>query len=89
VFFGIDRDVESSNLLWNLDMFLGRLPRKDFLPIACDPGGSLFCLVLSGDGNGMILYCDLMDPNGLPYRVAADFNALLRKLRAFSLHKSQ
>jgi hypothetical protein len=81
VFFGIGRNVESSDLGWNVENFSGRLP-EGFLPIACDSGGNLFCLALSGLESGGVLYCDLEASEG-PYPVAPDFDAFLEKLRPF------
>lgn len=79
VFFGIGRPVESSDLRWNRQMFADRLPER-MLPIACDSGGNLFCLSLSGEDVGSVSYVDLDEPQPAYYRAAADFGAFLDKL---------
>jgi hypothetical protein len=81
VFFGIGRDVETSDLEWNLKTFEGRIAER-LLPIACDSGGNLFCLALSGDDAGQVSYCDL-EGSGNPYAIAPDFDAFLGKIRPF------
>ena len=81
VFFGIDRDIVSSNLLWNYQLFSERLPNSNCIPIACDSGGNLFCVCLSGFKAGSIVYCSLDNPELILYPVAEDFEAFLGKLR--------
>src|SRR5436853_6716691 len=55
VFFGVDRSVGSSSLTWNRRAFQGRIPDR-LLPIACDSGGNLFCVSVSGPATGEISY---------------------------------
>lgn len=57
VFFRIDGPIKSSNLDWNYRTFLGRIPENLF-PIACEDGGSLICLSLSGPDKGAVYYWD-------------------------------
>ena len=89
IFFGIGRSVQSSCLEWNLTMLAERL-KEDLLPIACDSGGSVFCLCLRGRDPGKVLYCDLqsafadLDAHLKLYSVAPVFEAFLDKLRPFS-----
>jgi SMI1-KNR4 cell-wall len=83
VFFGIGRGVESSDLDWNAQTFLDRIP-KGILPIACDSGGNLFCVGLSDSTAGQIFYCDLERAAHL-YLVAPDFDAFLEKIRPFEM----
>lgn len=83
VFFGIDRKIESSTLLWNLRLIANRIHLKHVLPIACDSGGNLFCIDMSGENNGEVLYCDLEDHAATLYFVASNFDAFLSKLRAW------
>ncbi len=81
VFFGIGRAIRTSDLNWNVDTFLGRVP-EGLLPIACDSAGNLFCLGLSGRMAGQVVYCQI-EGGGAPYPVAPDFEAFLEKLRPF------
>lgn len=89
VFYGIDRDVETSSLRWNLDTLKERLDRS-LVPIACDSGGNVFCLSLRPDDKGAVIYCDLDSVFGdygkAPplYPVAADFDEFLNRLRPVS-----
>jgi hypothetical protein len=89
VFFGIDRSVQSSCLEWNLATLFERL-EEGLLPIACDSGGSVFCLSLRGCDRGEVLYCDLQsvfadfDAHPELYPVAPVFEAFLDRLRPFS-----
>lgn len=81
VFFGVDRGVESSDLLWNLRMIGDRFPDHRVFPIACDSGGSLFCFQ-AGDRCGPdVMYLDFDDPAGTLYEVAPNFNEFLKKIR--------
>lgn len=84
VFFGIDGD---DDLQGNLDAYGDRLP-PGFLPIGDDPGGSLFCLALSGGPReGQIYFWDHEDEldeegdsrrdMGNMYRVAESIDDLL------------
>ena len=57
VFFRIDDGIESSRLDWNYKVFKGRIP-KELFPIACDDGGGLICLTISGTNVGAIYYWD-------------------------------
>lgn len=82
VFFGLDRSVKSSGLDWNLEMLRGRIDER-LLPIACDSGGSVFCLSLHGIDLGCIIYCDFVESKVSYYRVAPSFSAFLEKLRPF------
>lgn len=88
VFFGLSDSLECYDLRWNKDTLCERLP-EERLAIACDSGGSVFCISLEGGDRGAVLYCDLhsvqfnfeVDPEFYP--VASDFDAFLNKLRAF------
>jgi len=79
VFFGIGRPVESSDLSWNRQTFSDRLPDR-MLPIACDSGGNLFCLSLSGEDAGSVIYVDLEQRQPAFYLAAEGFDAFLGKL---------
>ena len=54
-FLGIDDPVESCRLDWKYQVFRGRIPENLF-PIACEDGGSLICLSLSGPDTGHVYY---------------------------------
>lgn len=62
VFFGIEREVESSDLAWNFKTFKGRVP-SNLLPIACNSGGDLICLSLEDDA---VFFWDSMDERDAP-----------------------
>jgi hypothetical protein len=84
-FFGIDDAVESCDLSWNRSTLSERIP-DELLPIACDSGGSVFCLSLQGPDRGAVLYCDLQsvafDYEATPkfYPVASNFEGFLNKI---------
>lgn len=80
VFFGIGRVVESSNIIWNKVAFKDWLP-NNFLPIACDSGGNLFCITFSGADTGVVTYIECSGPNPIYYVVARDFNSFEAKIR--------
>lgn len=44
LFLGIDRAINSSNIIWNLALLKESCPSNKLLPIASDSGGGLFCL---------------------------------------------
>jgi len=84
-FFGVDAFDESSDLMWNKDTFSDRVPAQ-MLPIACDSGGGLFCLLLAGEDSGKVFYVDLQFVGGMKqqvafYEVAENFHAFLEKIR--------
>lgn len=89
VFFGIEREHQSSNLSWNFKLVKERYPGRDILPIACDSGGSLFCLMLTSENAGEIFFCDngnsfYNNPTkdiGSLYRVASNFEAFLVQIQ--------
>lgn len=87
--FGLRDPVESCNIDWNLVTYRERLRSVSIclLPIGCDSGGSIFCIVVSGHTTGHIVYCDLesvfCDYDAIPrlYAIATSFNAFLSSLR--------
>ena len=83
VFFGIGRDIQSSDLFWNLSVITERCPNQRMLPIACDSGGNPFCLKVKRGIASEVAYCDLDDPNCKIYYVAKNFDEFLAKLRRF------
>ena len=88
-FFGVDRTVRSSTIDWNLRTFEGRISNH-LLPIAMDSGGNLFCLSLSSNDPGSVVYCDFEPGFGyhvansaIYYPVAPDFDSFLERIRSF------
>lgn len=87
-FFGVGLPIASSRLDWNLDTLRERL-RGSLVPIGCDSGGNLFALSLRARDLGAVLYLDLEAVYGdlasppPEYRVAADFDEFLSRLREF------
>lgn len=84
-FFGIETSLETSELNWNKETFSDRIPAR-MLPVACDSGGSIFCLSLSGEDSGKVIYADLQFVGDMKqkvtfYPVAENFDAFLGKLR--------
>lgn len=84
VFFGLDRGAESSNLAWNNQVFPSLLLEHGLLPIACDSGGNLFCLAVSGMEEGKVFYCAMDTEDTSIYLVAPDFAQFLQKFRSWS-----
>jgi len=80
-FFSIGDEIESCDLIWNLRLIDGR--RTGFLPIACDSGGSRFCLRSAEGKKFEVAYLDMMNglSLGAQYDVAPSFEAFLAKLR--------
>lgn len=87
-FFGLGRSNESSSIEWNLTTYAERMD-DGLLPIACDSGGSIFCLSLRPGDYGAVLYCDLQsvfaEYHSKPqyYPVAPNFESFLKNLRPF------
>jgi hypothetical protein len=86
VFFGLGRPHESSDVRWNFKTFSGRVPRG-LLPVACDSGGSLFCLATTGRDVGKVFFWDsgnsfytTSDDLGQVYLVGQSFDAFLKGL---------
>jgi len=84
VFFGIGREVQSSDLIWNIKLISNRFPGMRLLPIACDSGGNVFCLDIFKEFSGGVVYFDLSASNPSPYEVAPSFEVFLEKIRVWS-----
>jgi cell wall assembly regulator SMI1 len=80
VFHGLDDNVESNDLLWNLDALEGCL-ENNLLPIAADCGGSIFVLVMDNDDYGHVIYFESGVVPPRPHLLAKDFNEFLSLLR--------
>lgn len=86
VFFGVGREVKSSDLSWNIRLLNERLSTRRYLPVACDSGGGVFCLDFLGASSGEVVYLDLRrGADALAYPVAATFDAFLGKIREWRL----
>jgi hypothetical protein len=88
MFFGIDRSVESSTIDWNLSALEERIGEQ-LLPIARDSGGNRFCINLSKNDFGSVVYCDFepgfgfhASDSAIYYRVAPDFDSFLDRIRS-------
>ena len=57
VFYGIGTAIQSEDLLRRYGVWIEDCPRH-LLPIACDDGGSQYCLSLSGSDRGCVYYWD-------------------------------
>jgi hypothetical protein len=83
VFFGFNKAVASSNILWRFSFIHETLPDNNLLPFACDSGGSLFCFQLSNEAQEpKIVYWDFSAEEGeWPiYPVAENFNHFLSSM---------
>ncbi|OWQ82888.1 hypothetical protein CDN99_27870 [Roseateles aquatilis] len=83
VFFGVEREVKTDCLEWNIELIGLRCSIQRLLPIACDSGGNIFCLNISPLGEGKVIYCDLNEPICKIYEVAASFDDFTSQLRMF------
>ncbi|MES1213011.1 MAG: SMI1/KNR4 family protein [Singulisphaera sp.] len=80
LFFGLGRNVESSDLRWVVKTY-GSLIKNGVLPFACDSGGNLFCFILGGKSTGSIVYLDKSSIDMPRYKVADDFLQFLGLIR--------
>jgi hypothetical protein len=80
--FGIDYDLKTSNILWNLEFIRQRCPGRRLLPIGCDSGGNLFCLDFDNDErNPSVIYLDVISSDCPSYLAAANFSEFCGHLR--------
>jgi len=79
-FFGIGGPLECDDLSGNKEVFSDRIPPR-MLPVACDCSGNIYCLSVSGDDCGRVIYVDRQSPELTHYVVAADFDGFLAKIR--------
>lgn len=56
-FYGYEATLDCYDLRWNYELWVSDCPRK-LLPIACDSGGSSFCISVSGDDVDRVYYRD-------------------------------
>lgn len=84
VFFGIGREVESSDLRWNFYKFGRDQVRGSILPIGCDSGGGIFALRSLSSEVMDICYFEPFDSTQKVFSVAEGFAEFLAKIRGFS-----
>lgn len=83
VLHGIDTSDKCDDIRWNLQVLEGCLENK-LLPIATDPYGHKFMLVLNEDHYGHVNYFDSGEIPPRPYLVTDNFDEFLAKLRAYT-----
>lgn len=83
VFFGIGREVESSDLAWNVALVRERCPQLRAFPVACDSGGNLFCISGKGGDLRNIIYVDLGSAECCTYEIAACFDDFIAEIRPY------
>lgn len=83
VLHGIDTSLKADDIRWNLEVLDGCLENK-LLPIATDPYGHIFMLVLNDEHYGHVNYFDSSEIPPRPYLVADTFDEFLGKLRAYT-----
>ncbi len=87
VFFGIDYPITSCNLDWNYHVHKSRIPSNLF-PIACDDGGDLICISLSGTDENAVFFWDRHTEPAEPsyknvYRIAPSFSEFIERIRGW------
>lgn len=82
LFFGIGRNIRSSDLRWNLSMVADRCADRRLLPIACDSGGNLFCFSVEFGIASEIVYLDLNNDDCILYSIAPNFDSFIAKITA-------
>jgi cell wall assembly regulator SMI1 len=84
LFHGIGTDHETTEISWNLEAYKGCLENK-LLPFACDSGGNIFTIPLTGEERGSVYYFRWwhlgrpVDPPE-PWLVAPDFQTFLDRI---------
>jgi len=80
VFFGIGRDVNSSDLYWNFSLVKNMRIGLQFFPLACDSGGNFFCFAVD-EGSAMeVFYVDICSSPPVFYLVAPSFEGFIDKI---------
>lgn len=81
VFYGIGREIEVDCLKWNYEVLKDRIP-DFYLPIAGSDCDDQYCLVLSGDHFGSVVFWDYVGERGKDnleniYEIADSFTEFL------------
>ncbi len=85
LFYGWETPLRTSDLRWALDAYIGRIPVGS-MPIACDSGGGVFCIILKGPAAGSVVFCDMgnlaYNPDGAGgiHHIAATFRGFVTAL---------
>ena len=82
VFFGIEREIASSNIIWNYQNFLEGCLANEVVPIACDSFGDIFYIRCGKIDWGHILFGVRTQSDVEFFHVANDFGSLMEKIRA-------
>lgn len=77
--FGLERPLETCDLRWNREV-LRDVTGDSLLAVACDAGGSPFCLELAGAAAGCVVYVPLEQPSAR-HVIADSFEAFLASIR--------
>ena len=80
-FFGLNRSVQTSNILWNLTNFDLDVPGHSLLPIACDSGGNLFVIEKANEKHS-VFYYDWTNEEPTLYEIAPGFEEFLTGIRS-------
>lgn len=84
VFFGIDVEIRSTDLVWNYSVMNGRIP-QDLFPIACTGAGDLVLLSIRGQDKGAVFFWDHESEHSPPtydniFLIAATFHEFLESM---------
>ena len=80
--FGVGTERKCGDLLWNKETLDGAVA-EDWLPIADDSSGDIYCIVTKGEDRGHVYFLDYY-ASWEAYFVASDFDAFLQKLRPWT-----
>jgi hypothetical protein len=84
-FFGFNKKMQGSNILWSLSLMQEIYPDQTFLPIASDSGGSFFCLSFLGSKEPVVVFCDLTVEEAPIYPLAKDFDHFISLMREYKI----
>lgn len=81
---GSEPRVDTYDLRWNIDCYAGRIP-EGLLPIADNGGGDQFCMWLTGDERGTVVFWDHEAEHYPPtcanvHRIAPSFTGFLERM---------
>jgi hypothetical protein len=79
-FFGINRPVLTSNIVWNVRLLAQQPSQAPVVPIACDSGGGLFCLRAKSPGFEVV-FLEVGRAPSEAHLVAPSFGGFLRQLQ--------
>lgn len=76
VFFGISREVRSSQLSWNIEAYPGLID-VGWLPIACTDTNDLLLLKIRPPDTARVVFWDSEVPEGAVWEMGVDFDAFV------------